>query len=56
MSSTLSAWCAFALPSGSAMRPSATIGLFQWPVPAGRVATALPVVGRYTWSPPASGL
>ena len=29
--------CEFALPSGSAMRPSATMGLFQWPLPDGEI-------------------
>ena len=46
MSSTpLVAW-SFAFPSGSATRPSTTIGLFQWPPPHGSVATSLPVPGR----------
>ena len=40
----LCAW-AFAFPSGSATRPSTTIGLFQWPAPLGSVATSRPLVG-----------
>ena len=42
MSSTpLVAW-AFASPSGSAMRPSMAIGLFQWPPPLSSVVTSFP--------------
>ena len=39
-----SAW-SFASPSGSATRPSVTIGLFQWPPPAASVATSFPLAG-----------
>ena len=46
MSSTpLVAW-SFAFPSGSATRPSTTIGLFQWPPPLSSRVTSAPVVGR----------
>src|SRR6266513_2519317 len=52
MSSTpLVAW-AFALPSGSAIIPSITIGLFQCPPPQVRSASCTPVSDRYTRSPP----
>src|SRR4051794_13416122 len=52
MSSTpLCAW-SFAFPSGSATRPSTTIGLFQWPAPLGSAATSRPLVGTYTFRPP----
>ena len=35
----------FALPSGTATRPSVTIGLFQWLLPTLNEASSLPVVG-----------
>src|SRR5262249_33184823 len=38
----------FALPTGSVIRPSVTIGLFQWPLPASRDTSRLPLVGTYT--------
>ena len=36
----------FESPTGSATRPSVTIGLFQWPEPAFNVATSFPLAGR----------
>ena len=45
MSSTPLVRWSFALPSGSATRPSATTGLFQCPGPASRAARSLPVAG-----------
>ena len=43
----LVAW-SFELPSGIAMRPSTTIGLFQCPLPQSSVASTAPVAGSYT--------
>src|SRR5947207_12083223 len=55
MSSTpLVAW-AFEFPSGSAIFPSITIGLFQCPPPHARSASCTPVSDRYTRSPPPFG-
>src|SRR6266699_2590832 len=52
MSSTpLVAW-AFEFPSGSAIFPSITIGVFQCPPPQARSASCTPVSDRYTRSPP----
>ena len=44
ISSTPLVMCEFALPSGSAMRPSTTTGLFQWPPPESSVVTWRPLV------------
>ena len=44
MSSTPLVLWLLALPSGSAIRPSTTIGLFQWPAPQGSVASSRPLV------------
>src|SRR5690242_18511049 len=52
MSKTPLVECELALPSGTAIRPSATIGLFQCPPPLARLATRLPVAGSYTRSAP----
>src|SRR5205807_10310360 len=55
MSSTpLAAW-EFEFPSGSAIFPSITIGLFQCPLPHARSASCTPVSDRYTRSPPPFG-
>src|SRR5205807_10470032 len=52
MSSTpLAAW-EFEFPSGSAILPSITIGVFQCPPPQARFASCTPVSDRYTRSPP----
>src|SRR2546423_15595605 len=52
MSSTpLAAW-EFEFPSGSAILPSITIGVFQCPPPQARSASCTPVSDRYTRSPP----
>src|SRR6266480_1647060 len=52
MSSTpLVAW-EFEFPSGSAIFPSITIGVFQCPPPQARFASCTPVSDRYTRSPP----
>lgn len=52
MSNTpLVAW-SFALPSGSAIRPSATIGLFQWPLPQSNLPSWRPLAASYTYNPP----
>src|SRR5438045_9282202 len=45
------AW-SFALPSATATRPSATIGLCQCTEPDGSVANSRPLVGTYTWIEP----
>src|SRR5947207_2988259 len=52
MSSTPLVACAFEFPSGSAIFPSITIGLFQSPPPQARTASCTPVSDRYTRSPP----
>jgi proline racemase len=52
MSSTPSVRCSLASPSGSAILPSATIGLFQWPAPAASLAIGRDDDGRYTLRPP----
>ena len=45
MSSTPLCEWSFAFPSGSATRPSTTIGLYQWPLPEASVPTSLPLAG-----------
>ncbi len=52
MSNTPLVRWALAFPSGSAMRPSATMGLFQWPSPASSSASSRPLVASYTYNPP----
>lgn len=41
-----------ALPCGKMIRPSTTMGLFQWPGPQSSVATRLPEDATYTSRPP----
>src|SRR5437660_12417630 len=52
MSSTPVVPWEFEFPSGSAIFPSITIGVFQCPPPQARFASCTPVSDRYTRSPP----
>src|SRR5256885_8129493 len=52
MSSTPLVPWEFEFPSGSAIFPSITIGVFQCPPPQARFASCTPVSDRYTRSPP----
>jgi hypothetical protein len=45
ISSTPTVACSLAFPSGSAILPSTTIGLFQWPLPHSRLAICVPLRG-----------
>jgi hypothetical protein len=45
ISSTPDEACLLALPSGRAILPSTTMGLFQWPPPLSRSAICLPLAG-----------
>lgn len=45
ISSTPTVACSLALPSGSAILPSTTIGLFQWPLPHSKLAICVPLRG-----------